>query len=123
MSPEPEGGPCEHLWREMSPQYELPPEIVESFKATFRRPGVLTAALSYYRHTFNPANRDPALAPLQKRIATLPTAVPALCFFAPPTDPVASRRSSAWTRSSGTASRRSSYPEPATSSTSNAQRT
>ena len=30
-------------------------------RATFRQPGVVTAALCYYRHTFHPDNRDPHL--------------------------------------------------------------
>jgi pimeloyl-ACP methyl ester carboxylesterase len=71
----------ERLWQDMAPEYTPTAEIVESFKATFRQPGVLTSALSYYRQTFNPANHDPALASLQESMATAPTPVPALAFF------------------------------------------
>jgi pimeloyl-ACP methyl ester carboxylesterase len=54
--------------------------VIEGVKATFRQPGVVTAALSYYRHTFNPANHDPALKTLQERMATSPTPVPTLAL-------------------------------------------
>ena len=65
-------------WRDASPEYEPPAEIVESVKSTFRSPGTLTAALNYYRHTIHPANRDPALADAREKIATIPIPVPAL---------------------------------------------
>jgi pimeloyl-ACP methyl ester carboxylesterase len=67
-------------WRDASPEYDPPREIIESVKATFRRPGVLTSALNYYRHTFNPANRNPALNALREKIATALIPVPALAF-------------------------------------------
>jgi pimeloyl-ACP methyl ester carboxylesterase len=70
----------ERWWRDASPEYDLPREVIESVKATFRQPGVVTAALNYYRHTMNPANRDPALATLQEKVTTTPTPVPALAF-------------------------------------------
>jgi pimeloyl-ACP methyl ester carboxylesterase len=70
----------ERWWRDASPEYNPPKEIMESVKATFRQPGVATAALNYYRHTFNPANRDPALQALQERMGTSPTPVPTLAF-------------------------------------------
>jgi pimeloyl-ACP methyl ester carboxylesterase len=66
----------EQWWRDASPEFD-PTPVIERVKATFREPGVVTAALSYYRHTFHPANRDPALQPLQERIAA-PTTVPTL---------------------------------------------
>jgi pimeloyl-ACP methyl ester carboxylesterase len=67
-------------WRDASPEYEPPAEVMESVKATFRSPGVLTAALNYYRHTFHPDQRDPALAGLREKVATTPVPVPALAF-------------------------------------------
>jgi pimeloyl-ACP methyl ester carboxylesterase len=70
----------ERWWRDASPEYDLPREIIESVKGTFRQPGVVTAALNYYRHTMNPANRDPALVLLQEKVTTTPTPVPALAF-------------------------------------------
>lgn len=69
------------LWEEMAPEYDLPAEIAESVRATFRQPGVLEAALCYYRHTFDPRARDPRLAGLQTGATNSPTPVPALCFF------------------------------------------
>jgi pimeloyl-ACP methyl ester carboxylesterase len=69
----------EHWWRDASPEYD-PAPIIERVKATFRQPGVVTAALSYYRHTFHPANRDPALQVLQERVSSAPTAVPTLAL-------------------------------------------
>ena len=53
---------------------------MESVKGTFRQPGVVTAAINYYRHTMNPANRDPTLAALQEQVTTTPTPVPALAL-------------------------------------------
>ena len=67
----------EDWWRDASPEYD-PAPIIERVKATFRQPGVVTAALNYYRHTFHPANRDPALQPLQERVSAAPTSVPTL---------------------------------------------
>jgi pimeloyl-ACP methyl ester carboxylesterase len=48
-------------------------------KVTFREPGVVTAALNYYRHTFHPVNRDPALQELQQQSAA-PTPIPTLAL-------------------------------------------
>jgi len=65
----------EQWWRDASPELD-PAPVMERVKATFREPGVVTAALSYYRHTFHPAQRDPALQPLQDRMSartTVPT--------------------------------------------------
>jgi pimeloyl-ACP methyl ester carboxylesterase len=70
----------EHWWRDASPEYDLPPEVMERVKATFRQPGVLTAALNYYRHTLHPAHRDAALHPLQERVRTAPIPVPTLAL-------------------------------------------
>jgi pimeloyl-ACP methyl ester carboxylesterase len=69
----------EHWWRDASPEYD-PAPIIERVKATFRQPGVLTAALNYYRHTFHPAHRAPALQVLQERINATPTPVPTLAL-------------------------------------------
>ncbi len=67
-------------WRDASPEYDPSAEIIESVKATFRLPGVLTSALNYYRHTFHPANREPTLNALREKVATTPIPVPALAF-------------------------------------------
>lgn len=69
----------ERWWRDASPEYD-PAPVIERVKATFRQPGVLTAALGYYRHTFHPANRDPALQSLHERVSSAPTPVPTLAL-------------------------------------------
>jgi pimeloyl-ACP methyl ester carboxylesterase len=69
----------EQWWRDASPEYD-PAPVIERVKATFRQPGVLTAALNYYRHTFHPANRDPALQDLQQRVSSAPTPIPTLAL-------------------------------------------
>ena len=69
----------EQWWRDASPEYD-PALVIERVKATFRQPGVLTAALNYYRHTFHPANRDPALQDLQQRASSAPTLIPTLAL-------------------------------------------
>jgi pimeloyl-ACP methyl ester carboxylesterase len=67
-------------WRDASPEYDPPGEIIESVKATLRLPGVLTSALNYYRHTFHPANRDRSLNAMREQVATTLIPVPALAF-------------------------------------------
>jgi len=69
----------ERWWQDASPEYDVPAEIMASVKETFRQPGVVTAALNYYRHTFHPDNRDPALQPLREKMAA-PTTVPTLAL-------------------------------------------
>jgi len=69
----------EEWWRDASPEYD-PTRIIERVKVTFRQPGVVTAALNYYRHTFHPANRDPALQDLQQRVSSAPTPVSTLAL-------------------------------------------
>jgi len=69
----------EDWWRDASPELD-PAPVIERVKATFRQPGVVTAALNYYRHTFHPANRDPALQTLQERVSAAPTSVPTLAL-------------------------------------------
>ena len=66
----------EQWWRDASPEFD-PAPVIEGIKATFREPGVVSAALGYYRHTLHPANRDPALAALHERMSA-PTPVPTL---------------------------------------------
>ena len=68
----------ERLWRDWSPNWRYPAEEMAALKETFRQPGVLEAALGYYRATFNPALQDPALAALQGRMMTDPIDVPSL---------------------------------------------
>lgn len=69
----------ERWWQDASPEFDIPTDIMDRVKATFRQPGVVTAALNYYRHTFHPDNRDPALQSVQERMVD-PTPVPALAL-------------------------------------------
>ena len=70
----------ERLWQDWSPGWAYPGEEMEALKATFRQPGVLSAALDYYRCTLNPANQDPGLAEIQDRISASPVLAPTLFF-------------------------------------------
>jgi pimeloyl-ACP methyl ester carboxylesterase len=65
----------ERLWRDWSPGWQFPPDEMKALKATLGAPGVLSAALAYYRHTFNPPPNAPGL----DQVSTPhPIAVPAL---------------------------------------------
>ncbi len=66
------------LWRDWSPGWELPEADWQALRETFARPGVVEAALAYYRHMFNPALQRPELAELQQKIFIAPIAVPTL---------------------------------------------
>jgi pimeloyl-ACP methyl ester carboxylesterase len=70
----------ERLWQDWSPVWQCPADEMEALKATFRTPGVLQAALGYYRAAFNPAQQDPALAEFQAQMAVSPITVPTLVF-------------------------------------------
>ncbi len=52
----------ERLWRDWSPGWDFPQDEMDSLKRTLGSPGTLTAALNYYRHTFNPPPNAPTLA-------------------------------------------------------------
>jgi pimeloyl-ACP methyl ester carboxylesterase len=68
----------ERIWQDWSPGWEYPAEEMGSLKATFRKPGVLQAALGYYRHMLNPAYQLPELADVQSRLFAEPIHVPTL---------------------------------------------
>jgi pimeloyl-ACP methyl ester carboxylesterase len=70
----------DHLWADWSPGWKPPPEEMAALKATFAKPGVLSAALAYYRHTFNPALQVAELADLQAKLLNDPVQVPGLIF-------------------------------------------
>ncbi len=70
----------ERIWREWSPDWRLPDEEMAALKETFRAPGVLSAALAYYRHSANAALQRPELADLQAKLMAAPIAVPALAI-------------------------------------------
>ena len=64
----------ERLWQDWSPGWTAPAAEIAALKDTFRKPGVLSAALAYYRETLNPANQHPGLAELQARVGMSPIA-------------------------------------------------
>lgn len=67
----------ERLWRDWSPGWRFDPSELEAVKSTFRQPGVLRAALSYYRALFNPFLADSVAL---SRLARKPCAVPLLAI-------------------------------------------
>ena len=67
-------------WKNASPNWDIPPELLESVKETFRQPGVVKAALDYYRHSVNPLLRDPALEEIEAELAAGSVAVPTLAL-------------------------------------------
>jgi pimeloyl-ACP methyl ester carboxylesterase len=69
----------EALWRDWSPGWALPPEEMEAVKTVFRQPGVLQAAMKYYRHTFGAPTSFPEFDSLARR-ASEPIRVPTLYF-------------------------------------------
>jgi pimeloyl-ACP methyl ester carboxylesterase len=67
------------LAAEWSPGWTLPPEEWEAVVRTLSSPGVLPAALGYYRAAFRPERRDPSLAEAARRWAD-PVSVPTLAI-------------------------------------------
>lgn len=67
----------ERLWRDWSLGWSWDPAEMDALKATFRQPGVLRAALGYYRAMFNPLLAD-SLA--LQRLARKPCSVPLLAI-------------------------------------------
>jgi pimeloyl-ACP methyl ester carboxylesterase len=55
------------LWHEWSPGWDPPPDHLDAVVETLERPGVLSAALSYYRAPFDAALVNPALQALRER--------------------------------------------------------
>ena len=70
----------EQWWRDASPEWDIPAYALESIRETFRKPGVVEAALGYYRARFNPELRDPAIQECEERINAGPVTVPTLAF-------------------------------------------
>jgi pimeloyl-ACP methyl ester carboxylesterase len=68
----------ERLWRDWSPGWRYPADEMAALKDTFRQPGVVDAALGYYRAMLNPTLQDPTLATLQGRMMLEPIEVPAM---------------------------------------------
>jgi len=58
----------DRIWQDWSPGFVPAPEDREALKRCFRSPGVLAAALGYYRATLDPTRQAPELAADQLRI-------------------------------------------------------
>ena len=70
----------EEWWRDASPNWDVPADVMESVKSTFRQPGVVEAALGYYRHSYNQDLHDATLKALQDRLNSAPVTVPTLAL-------------------------------------------
>ena len=70
----------EAWWRDASPEWDIPDESIQSIKETFRKPGVVEAALGYYRATYNHTLQDPSLEDVQNQINAGPITVPTLAL-------------------------------------------
>ncbi len=67
----------ERLWQAWSPGYVCPEDEMRLLKRTLRQPGVLGAALAYYRAAFDPISRAAAET---RRLAFAPISVPTLAL-------------------------------------------
>ncbi len=67
----------EQLWKDWSPGWKFPTDSLAAVKQTLAKPGVLQAALDYYRCALNPERSSPDLAALQARLGE-PINVPTL---------------------------------------------
>jgi pimeloyl-ACP methyl ester carboxylesterase len=50
----------DRLFAEWSPGWQVPRDVLEAVKETFRRPGTVASALAYYRQTMRPVFDEPA---------------------------------------------------------------
>jgi pimeloyl-ACP methyl ester carboxylesterase len=66
----------DRLWSEWSPDWTAPAEVLREVKDTLAEPGVLQAALGYYRSTLRADLQDPALAEDTAKFAVTPITVP-----------------------------------------------
>ncbi|HEY8379992.1 MAG TPA: alpha/beta hydrolase [Nannocystis sp.] len=67
----------DRLWRDWSPGFTPPPEEVRLLKRTLRQPGVVHAALSYYRALMQPLGRA---ATASRALMRAPVPVPTLAL-------------------------------------------
>ena len=70
----------EDWWRDASPEWDIPAYALESIRETFRKPGVVQAALSYYRARYRPELQDPSAKEDEDRVAAGPVTVPTLAL-------------------------------------------
>jgi pimeloyl-ACP methyl ester carboxylesterase len=69
------------LWADWSPGWSAPPEHLDEVVETLERPGVLTAAVAYYRALFDPGLRDPATRDLLAAVEIGPVSSPTLLLM------------------------------------------
>ena len=70
----------EAWWRDAAPEWDIPQYALDSIRETFRKPGVVEAALSYYRARYNPALQDASLSADQAQVNAGPVTVPTLAL-------------------------------------------
>ena len=70
----------EEWWRDASPEWDIPASALESIRETFRKPGVVEAALGYYRARYSPALQDQSMREDQDRVNAGPVTVPTLAL-------------------------------------------
>lgn len=70
----------EEWWRDASPEWDIPASALESIRETFRKPGVVEAALGYYRARYSPALQDSSMREDQDRVNAGPVTVPTLAL-------------------------------------------
>jgi pimeloyl-ACP methyl ester carboxylesterase len=70
----------EEWWRDASPEWDIPQYALDSIRETFRKPGVVEAALGYYRARYDPALQDPSMQADQARANAGPVTVPTLAL-------------------------------------------
>ena len=70
----------EEWWRDASPEWDIPASALESIRETFRKPGVVDAALGYYRARYSPALQDSSMREDQDRVNAGPVTVPTLAL-------------------------------------------
>ena len=70
----------EEWWRDASPEWDIPASDLESIRETFRKPGVVEAALNYYRARYDPALQDPSMREAEERVNAGPVTVPTLAL-------------------------------------------
>lgn len=67
-----------NLWKDWSPNWQFTEEDIGPVLETLSKPGVLEAAIGYYRCLFDPNRLDPALMADQMRLGMDPVLVPTL---------------------------------------------
>ena len=68
----------DYIWRQWSPGWEYDPQTIAGVKQTLAKPGVLEAALGYYRSPWQYQLEDAQLAGMQAKINADPIEVPSL---------------------------------------------